>query len=405
MPPDVHRLRRTVEHLAAIERPSASPGEHEAAEWIAAQLSAAGAPSRVEVEPAHGTYWLPLGLATGAAALAGLLGGRRVAALTGALGAATVAEDVSGGPHVLRRVLPRRGTFNAVAEAGDLDASETVVFVAHHDAAHGGLIFDPRFVTVPADRFPEWYARRQTSPQVMQAVVAGPVLVAFGAVLGRRGRALRRLGTLLSFGSALVFADIARRPVVPGANDNASAVAVVLELARLLTEAPVRGVRVLLVSTGAEESFMEGMRGFIARHAHSLDRGRTRFVCVESVGSPALIVIEGEGMLRMREYTPAMRDLLARGAARAGVPIRRGLRLGLATDGLISLRAGYPTVTLASVDRYKMPSRYHSPGDTPEHVEFETVRRAAATCDGVIRELAEGARSRRERAECPGNAI
>ena len=54
---------------------------------------------------------------------------------------------------------------------------------------------------------------------------------------------------------------------MPGANDNLTAVAVLLELARLLREQPVEGVRVLLVSTGSEESFMEGMRGWVRRHA------------------------------------------------------------------------------------------------------------------------------------------
>ena len=81
---------------------------------------------------------------------------------------------------------------------------------------------------------------------------------------------------------------------------------------------------------------MEGMRGWMRRHAASLPRDRTRFVCLESVGSPELIVIEGEGMLRMRDYAPEMRDLLGAGARRAGVHVRRGLRLGLATDGLKS---------------------------------------------------------------------
>ena len=134
---------------------------------------------------------------------------------------------------------------------------------------------------------------------------------------------------------------------------------------------------------------MEGMRGFVARHRGALDTERTRFVCVESVGSPELIVIEGEGMLRMRDYPEAMRDLLARGAERAGVPIRRGLRLGLATDGLISLRAGYPTATLASITRYKVPANYHSLDDIAANVNYETVRRATATCEQVIRERAE----------------
>jgi hypothetical protein len=389
MPVEIERLRRTVEHLAEMDRPSASPGEHAAAEWIAGQLSELGASARVETERAHGTYWVPLGLATGLAGLAGLSRRRILAALVGTAGAATVAEDVSGGPHLLRRLLPRRDTFNVVAEAGDPVASQTVAFVAHHDAAHGGLVFDQRLITLVADRFPDWYGRWETSPQVMQLVMAGPALVAVGAALG--ARRLGRAGAFLSLFSTVAFADIAVRRTVPGANDNATAVAVLVELARRLREEPVRGVRVLLVSTGSEESFMEGMRGFVARHAAQLARDRTRFVCVESVGSPDLIVIEGEGMLRMRDYPPAMRDLLARGAQRAGVPIRRGLRLGLATDGLISLRAGYPTATLASINAYKFPANYHSPDDTAPNVDYDTVRRAAETCEGVIREVAEAA--------------
>jgi len=176
---------------------------------------------------------------------------------------------------------------------------------------------------------------------------------------------------------------------VPGANDNLSAVAVEVELARLLRDRPVRGVRVLLVSTGSEESFMEGMRGFMARHAASLPRERTRFVCVESVGSPELIVIEGEGMLRMRDYPEAMRELIDTAARRAGVPIRRGLRLGLATDGLIALRAGYPTATLASVTRFKFPANYHSLDDTAANVEYDTVRDATAVCERIVRDAAD----------------
>jgi len=386
MPPDPDRLRRTIEHLAAIERPSASPGEHAAAEWIAARLSALGAPARVEAEPAHGTYWIPLGLATGLAGLAGRLAPRWLAVLAGAAGAAAVAADVSGGPHVLRRLLRRRTTWNVVAEAGDPDARETLVFLAHHDAAHGGLIFDQRLAPLVAETFPDWYARQETSPQIMQLVMAGPALVALGALLGLRR--LRGAGTVIALGSAAAFADIAGRRVVPGANDNLSAVAVVVELARLLRETPVRGVRVLLVSTGSEESFMEGMRGFVARHAASLPRASTRFVCLESVGSPELIVIEGEGMLTMRDYPEAMRERIATAAQRAGVPIRRGLRLGLATDGLISLRAGYPTATLASVNQYRFPANYHSLDDTAANVEYETVRDATLICEQMIRDAA-----------------
>ncbi|MQA75846.1 MAG: hypothetical protein GEU88_16190, partial [Solirubrobacterales bacterium] len=66
------RQRELLAELSQIERPSASDGERRAAEWIVARLAEAGAEARVEVEPAHGTYWWPLGLGAAAGAIAGL---------------------------------------------------------------------------------------------------------------------------------------------------------------------------------------------------------------------------------------------------------------------------------------------------------------------------------------------
>jgi hypothetical protein len=130
---------------------------------------------------------------------------------------------------------------------------------------------------------------------------------------------------------------------------------------------------------------MEGMRGFARRHFPQLPRERTEFVCLESLGSDELIVIEGEGMLSMRDYTPELRDRVAACADRAGVRIRRGLRLGLATDGLIALKAGYRSVALGSVTPYKFPANYHSHRDTPANVDLDTVRDATAVCEELVR--------------------
>src|SRR3954451_19907595 len=197
---DVQHLREVIEALERIERPSASDGEREAAEWIRDRFAALGLRARIEPERAHGTYWWPLALLTGAAGLAGLgRGHRRLAAVAGALATAGVVDDVSGGPHVTRRLLPHRTTYNVVAEAGDPHAEQTLVFIAHHDAAHGGLIFTPDFITRVADAFPDWYETVNSSPPPMQLVAAGPALVAAGAALG--WRPLRVAGTAIALGS------------------------------------------------------------------------------------------------------------------------------------------------------------------------------------------------------------
>jgi hypothetical protein len=376
MPVDPARLRATVEHLASFERRSASEGERRAAEWIRGRLAAEDVEARIEEEPAVGSLALPLGLLSAIGVLAAL-GGRRTRWL-GPLAAAAIADDVSGGPQLFRRLLPHRTTYNVIGEAGDPDAEETLVFVAHHDAAQGGLIYRPELQRAIADAFPGWYAKQTTSPQMLRLVAAGPALAAIPG--------LRRLGLLISAGSALAFLDIGRHGVVPGANDNLTAVAVVLELARLLREQPVRGVRVLLVSTGSEESSMEGMRGFVRRHRAALDRAR--IVVLETLGSPELILLEGEGMLWMTDYDADLRELIDAGARDAGVPLRRGLRLGFASDALSALRAGLRTATLASCDEYKMPSNYHSPRDVADNVDYETVAAGARVAEAAIRRAA-----------------
>ncbi len=152
---DQTELRAQIERLAAIERPSASPGEAQAARLIADELGATGAEARLEEEEAHGTYWWPIGLLTGAAALAGVGRGRLIAAVTGLLAAGGVVDDISGGSQWFRRkLLPKRTTTNVVAEVGAADAIRTVVVVSHHDAAHSGLVFHPNLLRAVFRRFP-----------------------------------------------------------------------------------------------------------------------------------------------------------------------------------------------------------------------------------------------------------
>src|SRR6478735_7501946 len=127
--------RRLLDELCAIERPSASPGEREAAEWLAAELRQLGIDARIESEPAHGTFWWPLGIAAAAGLVAGAaaLRGHRMlgAALAAAAGAA-----------------------------------------AHDDAAHCGLIFNPEIPEAVERRFPGLISG---GPSTSPPVIGGPV--------------------------------------------------------------------------------------------------------------------------------------------------------------------------------------------------------------------------------------
>jgi Iap family predicted aminopeptidase len=132
------------------------------------------------------------------------------------------------------------------------------------------------------------------------------------------------------------------------------------------------------------------MQAFGDRHFGQLDRGRTEFLCLECLGGPTMIVLEGEGMLRMRDYPRHMREALANAAEAAGVSVQRGVRTVAATDAVIALRAGYPVATLASVEDTKLPLNYHWPSDTPDGLYWHTVSDAIAVCDRFLRERERG---------------
>jgi hypothetical protein len=388
-------LREVVEALAPLERLAGSPGEEQAARSIAARLSQAGWVAAVEEERFLDGYAALIGGLAGAGAVAGVAGLvralRKPAAATAAVVGVAIADDISNGPRLVRRATTRpKTTWNVVARAGDLDANRTLVVLAHHDDAHTGRIFDERAQVWFGEHFPGILERIDTSVPLWWAVLSAPTAVALGAAHGKRG--LLRAGLAGCLLASAVFADIARSPIVPGANDNLSAVAVLVALAERLRAQPVEGLHVLLVSCGAEEVIQGGIYGFAERHFPALDRERTWFLNIESVGSPELVLLEGEGPVVMEDYHDrSFRDLVARAADRADAPLRRGMRARNSTDAVIPSRAGYPTATLASMDRYKALSNYHQMTDTPENLDYTTVRHALVVTEATARELAASA--------------
>ena len=390
--PDV--LREVIAELAPLERGAGSDGEREAAELLCRRFERVGCPARVDEDRYLDGYarlhaaLSAAGVVAGVAALTGRA--RFPAALIGAGAAAAIADDCANWSRVVRRALGQeRTTWNVVARAGDPDAERTLVLMAHHDAAPTGFVFDDTGQRKAHDLLPDLIERIDTALPMWWPVIAGPALSALGAATGRRG--IARAGAFLSAASAASFADIARHRIVPGANDNLSGVAVLVAVAEALRDQPVDGVRVLLASCGAEEVLQGGVYGFVERHLAPLDRTRTCVLNIDTVGSPRLIMLEGEGPVVMEDYTGrGFRDLVARAANDAGVALRRGMRARTSTDAVVPSHAGFPTATLASMTAWKGLSNYHKPTDVPENVDYATVAGAAAVAEAVVRTFGAG---------------
>jgi Peptidase family M28 len=388
-------LREVVERLAPIDRTPCSPGEREAAIWLEGRLTAIeGVEVALEDEPSWGTFPpTATGLGVlGMAAAALVLRGRRLSGvLLAAAGLAGIVDEAQNGPRLLRRaVRRRRKTVNLVARLGanGRAVEGTVVVLAHHDAPQTGFLFDQTLQRKIHELAPQLLERVKTPPPQWWVGLAGPLLTLLGAVTGRM-RPARVALAVGAFGTAIV-ADVWRNATVPGANDNLSGVAALVGLAEMLRNSPIAGVRVLLVSCGAEETLQDGIRAFIARHRQELAAERTWFVNLDTVGSPHLVMLEAEGPVWMESYTgPWLRDLVAERARELGIELQRGFRARASTDSIIPSRAGYPIATLVSMTDWRSPANYHLPSDIPANLDYESVAEATRLVYGLIGDLAE----------------
>lgn len=385
------QLRADVEALSTMTRDSAGAGERAAAAWAQRRLSALGA-GDAAVEPFRGrstNSWSFAGHAL-AGVVAHRIGGLRGAAL--ALGALVSLErDASGRSPWRRR--PRAGLLarvaggpegaNAVARIPSRGETRArVVLVAHLDAAKTGLIWHPRVNELGAAR----HLRTRHIDPVMGLHGGALAAVALAAPVSR-WRALRALGVAGAAMNAVAFVlnlDVARSAVVPGANDNASGVAAVLDLARALVAEPLDHTEVLVALVGCEETGMGGMHAYLASRRDALPAGATLVLSLDTLGCGTPIVAHAEGAVATHRYRELDLALVEEGAALAGEQPPQRWRIGAWTDPLVALGAGLPAISMLSIGPGHY-THYHHPSDLPEHVDWECVAACARIAHGTLR--------------------
>ena len=351
-------------------RRSASEGERASGEWVAGRLRESGAE---DVELQSFRYQHTFAHAHACHCLAGVaaaaIGGRAGRALASAA-LVSLELELSGRRQWVRRLLPAGEGTNVVARLPALGKRRlTLVLIAHHDAAHTGLIWHPRVVGPSMRRA----ARTGRVPSF-----SAPLELALAAVaLG-----LRRLGGgLLALGTAL-YLDVARGETVPGASDNATGVAALLALVQRFAEAPLDDVEVVAVVPGCEESGMGGMAAWL--RSADLEPSRTLVLGLDTLGAGEPVVLRAEGPLLASRYREQDIALAERAAVRAALPPPRRFRIGGWSDPALALFAGLPVVSILSVRGGAFPN-YHLPTDTPDRVDWRSVERciglAAAVAD------------------------
>ncbi len=146
----------------------------------------------------------------------------------------------------------------------------------------------------------------------------------------------------------------------PGAMDNASGVAAMIEIARALSASPVRpSLTVVFVAFNGEEQFMYGSRHYVSEPC--LPLSGAIMVNVDTVGSPRGVLLQIENAAG--RDTQLARDLCGI-AAQLGIGFRESVSSG--ADHSSFANAGVEAVNLIQPD---FAGGYHGPGDTADGVD------------------------------------
>lgn len=169
----------------------------------------------------------------------------------------------------------------------------------------------------------------------------------------------------------LIGAHLDSRASSPGANDNASGVAVLLETARVL-RASKPPCTLLFVGFGAEEHQRRGERYHhfgsraLAKNA-GLRKRLAGMVSLDMVGYGTVLHVDNQGWAADRR-----RDAIGTIAGNLGLPVRVG-RSKPQSDHEAFERLGIPVAYL----HWERDPTYHRPADAPAHIQPQCLRRTA----------------------------
>jgi hypothetical protein len=369
------QLRADVEHLAGIDRRTTTSGERRAAESVATRLRQIGAADvRVEEFRAQSTWAWSTALHVGVGAAAAIAGGAFGRAAAG-LALVSYDADTTGRAQPLRRLLPSKPGASTVGRLPSRGARRrTLLLIAHHDAAPMGWVWSE----------PMTRANRRRMAKTGQAAPSHLLPTLAFAAIASGWAPLRVLGGAILGATLLFAAQSGASPTSPGANDNATGVAVALEVVRRLAAQRPDGLEVIALFPGGEEIGATGTYEWLRAHRAELDRETTLAVGLDSMGS------SGEMASSRRDgFVGAFGEedlaLLDRAARNAGQAAPRRVVFANVTDAAVARRRGFRSLSLMTL-KDGWIENLHRPTDVPENVDWQMVGRSVELVEAVAAE-------------------
>ncbi|TEU11981.1 MAG: M28 family peptidase [Anaerolineales bacterium] len=367
-------------------RPPTSAQERQAAEYVEKTLKTLGYQN---IREQHFKSQNSFGWVVIPASLAAVLG-MPIAALGGRLGKAIGSLLLLGGAHTLKelgrarppffqRLIARRTSQNLIVEIPPTGKIERQVFlIGHLDTQR------QRFITPP----PRPELMKPISTAALLLATLGGISLLTDVLFKRKGVARWQWLTGLPLSAGLLsFLFDETQPHIEGANDNATAVAILLSIAEALKAAPLKHTQVTLLFTGCEEAVCVGMESYLQHFAPPQDS--TYWIDLEMVGTGNLCYVTQHGLTYVTEYypDPEMVKLAAQTALKHP-------ELGVTGKDMLILEEvsnlcnhGYKAICIAGYDKGGWLPNWHRLSDNLENIEPDTLSRAARYTWALLQEL------------------
>ena len=357
-------------------RPPTSPQERQAAEYVVKTLQQLGVTS-IQEQPFNSqdsAGWLLIPpTAAGALAMPIAWLGGQWGKLVGSLlmlgGACSMRTVMMNRPPFFQQWIARGNSQNVLVRIPPTgDVRRHAFLVGHLDSQKQRFLLPP--------------SRPETSKPLntlalLLAALGGLSLLA-DVLLNRR----RIAGWQWLLGAGLIPPLVGlvfdeTQPHIEGANDNATAVSILLGMAQALQAQPLQHTEVTLLFTGCEEVGCVGMESYLEQFAPP--QGNTYWIDLEMVGTGNLCYVTRHGVSQLAEYRPSpeMVDLAAHTA-------RQNPELGVVGKDMLIVeevanlrRRDYKAICLAGYDEKGFLPNWHRLSDNLENIEPDTLSRAA----------------------------
>jgi len=291
----------------------------------------------------------------------------------------TELQELGFQDNLLRRMVPRGQSQNVFTVIPPSDEHiQDLILIGHIDTQRTPLIFRTY-------RMVELYKSFTTVAFVTFAIQA--VLYVLGAIYQWGWIWYATIPTALS---ALLLAAICieaeRSPFTAGANDNASAVGLVLSLAEQVSKTPLKHTRVFCVCTGCEEVQHYGAIDFFRRHRSEMKNPQA--LVFELLGCAGPGWLTREGIIVPFYSDPALVGLAEQLSSQnpnwGAYPVQIS---GGNSEMADCVRFKVPAITLFGLDRQGKAPFWHQAGDTFDRMDPIVMENTRAMTWAMIESL------------------